>query len=437
MTDKKNDALIPVEIVREEAKKIGIRSFDTASIRQIVRLVNALQKITGIDFIRMEMGVPGLKPADLAVEGEIEALHRGVASTYPMMEGIHEFKQEASGFIKNFVGIDISQENCIPTIGAMQGSMASIMVSNRRHEKKNKTLFIDPGFPVQKIQHKALGLEFYSFDIYEFRGEKLEQKLLSYIEKGDIATILYSNPNNPSWVCLNDEELKLIGRIATKHDIVVVEDLAYFGMDFRVDYSKPGEPPFQPTVARYTDNYLLLISCSKAFSYAGQRIAIMAISDALFVKEYSNLNNFFSSSTFGEAVLYGALYTMSAGTGHSAQYGIAKLLKAVNNGQFNFVEPIKEYGVRAQKMKEIFINHGFQIVYDKDLDKPLADGFYFTISHSNHTGGELLEKLLCLGIGAITLKITGSSREEGLRACVSQVSSEKIEILNERLKLFR
>jgi hypothetical protein len=53
---------------------------------------------------------------------------------------------------------------------------------------------------------------------------------------------------------------------------VVIEDLAYFGMDFRKDISKPGVPPYQPTIAKYTDNYILLISTSKVFSYAGQRI---------------------------------------------------------------------------------------------------------------------------------------------------------------------
>ncbi len=88
-------------------------------------------------------------------------------------------------------------------------------------------------------------------------------------------------------------------------------------------------------------------------------------------------------------------------------------------------------------MKEMFIDNGFKIVYDMDIDRPLADGFYFTISYPGMSGGELLQALLSYGIGAITLNITGSERHEGLRACVSQVKKSQLPMLEERLELFR
>ena len=53
-------------------------------------------------------------------------------------------------------------------------------------------------------------------------------------------------------------------------------------MDFRKDLSTPFQAPYQPSVAHYTDNYILLISGSKAFSYAGQRIGVSCISDKLY-----------------------------------------------------------------------------------------------------------------------------------------------------------
>jgi hypothetical protein len=88
-------------------------------------------------------------------------------------------------------------------------------------------------------------------------------------------------------------------------------------------------------------------------------------------------------------------------------------------------------------MKDMFIKNGFSIVYDRDIEKPLADGFYFTISYPGFSGAALLEQLLCYGIAAITLEITGSERSEGLRACVSQVRIDQMSALEERLKLFR
>jgi aspartate/methionine/tyrosine aminotransferase len=428
---------ISSEIVNQAIAECGIPDVKRASIREAVKLVNAIERLSGQKFIRMEMGVPGLKPVEIGTNAEIEALKNGVAAIYPNIEGIPELKSEASRFIKLFLDIHINPESIVPTVGSMQGGFCAFLMSCRRDAKKDTTLFIDPGFPVQKQQHHVLGLKYEQFDVYNYRGEKLKEKLESYLSKGNISTILYSNPNNPSWICFTEDELAIIGELATKYDIIVIEDLAYFGMDFRKDYSKPGQPPYQPSVAKYADNYILLISSSKAFSYAGQRIGLMSISNSLYNRSFPDLKRYYASDKFGFATIFGALYAISSGTGHSAQYALAAMLKAVNDGNYNFVEGVKEYGLRAKIMKKLFLDNGFNIVYDKDLDEPIADGFYFTISYPGFTGGELIAELLFYGISAITLDITGSERNEGLRACVSQVQLSQMPILEERLKLFK
>lgn len=143
----------------------------------------------------------------------------------------------------------------------MQGSFTlQIILSQRLKGEKDTILFMNPGFPAHMTQAKVLGIKSESFDIYEYRGKKLEEKLESYLKKGNITALLYNNPNNPAWTNLTEEELEIIGRLATKYDCIVIEDLAYFGMDFRHDISVPGEPPFGATVARYTDNYILMLS---------------------------------------------------------------------------------------------------------------------------------------------------------------------------------
>ncbi|MBN1415920.1 MAG: pyridoxal phosphate-dependent aminotransferase [Bacteroidales bacterium] len=425
------------ESLYQQAVELGIQNIGKASIREIVVLVNRIEKMSGLPYIRMEMGVPGLKPPDIALETEINALKQGVASIYPAIEGVPELKKETSRFIKLFLDIDIDPAGCIPTCGSMQGAFACFLTANRTNRNKEGTLFIDPGFPVHKQQVRVLGHNYYSFDIYDFRGKRLKEKLKSYLKTGKISSILYSNPNNPSWICFTKEELEIIGTLATQYDVIVLEDLAYFGMDFRNDISTPGKPPFQPTVAKYTDNYIILISSSKVFSYAGQRTAIMAISDALFSRRYPDLKRFFTSDVLGHSIIYGTLYALSAGTAHSSQLAVAAMLKAASDGDYNFIIPIREYGERARKMKKSFTDNGFRIVYDTDIDVPVADGFYFTISYEGFSGNALLEELMMYGISAITLDITGSTRSEGLRACVSQVRNDQLPVLEERLRLFR
>ena len=425
---------VDFNIVTRLIDSSGLPDIGKASIRETVKLIGQIEAASGVSFVRMEMGVPGLPAPATGIKAEIDSLQKGVASIYPNIEGLPILKDETSRFVKLFLDLNIDPQACIPTVGSMMGSMASFLVANRNDSGREGTLFIDPGFPVHKQQVKMLGHGYYSFDLADYRGEKLRAKLEEVLSNGKISSILYSNPNNPSWMCLNEEELSIIGELSRKFDVIVIEDLAYFGMDFRKDYSKPGEAPFQPSVGKYTDDYIILISSSKAFSYAGQRIGMMAISNHLYHREYPDLIRYYSSTGFGHSVVYGALYGLSAGVDHSAQYGLAAILKAVNDETYHFMDDIKEYGERATIMKKLFLSNGFRLVYDKDIDEPIADGFYFTLCYPGMKSSELLRELLFYGISAISLDITGSSRNDGLRACVAQVSRSQFNDLEARLK---
>lgn len=431
------DTPVPVKIVQEKMESCGLKNPGLASIRELLRLVNEIEAASGIEFIRMEMGVPGLEPSPIGIEAEITALQCGVASKYAAIEGVEKLKTALSRFARLFMNLNIDKKYCIPTTGSMQASMAAFLVGNQANDKKNKTLFIDPGFPVHKQQCRVLGHSFESFDIYRYRGEKLKKKLESFLCRGDIATLLYSNPNNPAWFCLTAQELSIIAELADKYEVIVLEDLAYFGMDFRQNYGIPGQPPYQPTIASYTDRYIILFSGSKAFSYAGQRIGAMLISPTLYNCVCPDLLPNFSTRSFGHAVVYGALYALSAGVTHSAQYGLAALIEAACDGTFDFINEVAVYGQRAKVVKKMLLENGFQIVYDRDIDRPIADGFYFTFSYPGFTGAELVEELLYYGISAISLEITHSERTEGLRACMAMISPHHLPVLAQRLSHFR
>lgn len=426
---------IDCKFVDEAINEMHIADLSKATIREVKAIAAKAEALSGVEYIKMEMGVPGLPPSTVGVKAEIEALQNGVASLYPDINGLPELKQEASKFVKAFIDVDINAEGCVPVTGSMQGTYASFMVCSQCDEKKNTILFIDPGFPVQKQQLSVMGEKYETFDVYNYRGEKLRPKLESYLSQGHISAIIYSNPNNPSWVCLKEEELKVIGELATKYDIIVLEDLAYFAMDFRTDLSVPYQAPYQPTVAHYTDNYILLISGSKAFSYAGQRIGVSCISNSLYNRVYPGFAKRFGNVSFGSAFIHRVLYALSSGVSHSAQYAMAAMLKAANEGKYNFLKDVSVYGERARKLKEIFLRHGFHIVYDKDLDEPVADGFYFTIGYPGMTGGQLMRELMYYGVSAISLDTTGSN-QEGLRACTSFIKDHQYDQLEERMQLF-
>ncbi|CDN31529.1 Aspartate aminotransferase [Mucinivorans hirudinis] len=425
------------ELVEQVVAELGITDLSRATIGQVVLLAVRLQELTGIKFIRMDQGVPGLDPNVIGREAEKAALDTHCAAMYPAAEGIPPLKNESSRFIKAFLDIDIPAKCCIPVVGSVQGSYGSFIAVNQLDAEKDTVLFIDPGFPIQKSQLRIMGGKWEAFDIFEFRGEKLRSKLESYLAKGNISSIIYSNPNNPAWICLDESELQIIGELATKYDVIVLEDLAYFCMDFRKDLSRPFQKPFAASVARYTDNYILMLSGSKIFSYAGQRIGILAIGEKLFNTKYPLLaERYGTSGLFGQTLSASILYMITSGATHTTQFALAAMMRAASDGELNFVEETREYERRAARMKQIFEANGFYVVYDEDVNEKVGDGFFFTIGYPGMTSGELMRELIYYGISSITLTTTGSERE-GIRACCSRMKPERFGVLEERLRKFR
>ena len=406
------------------------------SIRELCKIIDTIEERLGVRYIRMEFGIPGLKTDRAAIEAEIKALSEdGLSSRYPQFEGIPVLKKTAAEFVKKFLNVEVPVECCLPTIGAMQGGFIAQAVIGRISSEKNVILFLDPGFPVNKLQNRFLGLKSDSIDFYDKRGQELVEAVESRFKKGDVAGLMYSNPNNPTWITFTEEELKGFGRILNEYDGIAIEDLAYLGMDFEEEYEIPGKPPFPPTVARYTDNYILLISSSKIFSYAGQRIGLAILSPKLLNWESDALEPFFSTRNVAYAFIHGGLYCNTAGVPQGPQHGLMALLEKANSGDWSFLRELEEYKVRADFMKKAFLANGFRLAYD-EAGRPLRDGFYFTYSYPDLDVEKLSVEQLYYGLSSLSLLRTGAHKSDGFRACVSQVGRDQFETLEYRLRRF-
>lgn len=421
--------------------QFGLRNFDelgNASIRQLAGVVRTIEQSTGVEYVNMALGEPGL-PADIiGIEAEHQALMNGCAAHYPNIIGIPEIKKWGSEFVRAFINLNRPSECILPTVGSMQAAFALNMMLTQLQPGKDTILFLDPCFPVQKMQCRVIGCRIEAFDIVDYRGEKLHDELEKHLQSGRIAGILYSNPNNPTWSCLTDDELRTIGELATQYDAIVLEDLAYINMDFRdPDRGHPYQAPYQPSVGHYTHNCIQLISCSKIFSYAGQRAAFVAIDPELGQRVYPTLGErLHNSGQLLNSFAYTFLYVLSSGVCHSVQYGMAAMLQAACEGKLRYVDNTREYARRAKKIKEIMVRNGFHIVYDTDAGgQEVGDGFFFTFGYKDWSGQKLVNKLIYYGVSAISLESTGAKRE-GMRGCASSIREDQYEKLEERLRKF-
>lgn len=157
------------QLVQSIVDELKITDLAKATIGQASLLASALEQRTGIPFIRMDQGVPGLSPCKIGLDAEKAALDTGIAAIYPAAEGVPELKEQTSRFIKAFINIDISPEGCIPTTGSVAGSFGSFIITSQCTPGKDTVLFIDPGFPIQKSQLKILGVPFEQFDVFAYR----------------------------------------------------------------------------------------------------------------------------------------------------------------------------------------------------------------------------------------------------------------------------
>lgn len=439
-----NNTPLDHTVVSAEIERMNLGDFSGATIRDIAMLANILEKKTGQPFIHLEMGVPGLKPSQIGIEAEKQALDEGCAAIYPPNAGIDRLKQAASRFIKAYIGVDLKPQGCIATVGSMQATFAvftALKLANgvglgKEATGKDTVLFIHPGFPVQTTQCDVIGLKHMGLDIHQYRGDKLIAKLEELLQAGNIACIVYSNPNNPSWVCFTDAELRGIGQLATRYDAIILEDLAYFAMDFRRDLSHPFEAPYQASVANYTDNYVMTISGSKAFSYAGQRIGVCCVADKLYGREFPALKEKFGVAEFGRFIDARIIYTLSSGCCHSVQHAMAAMMEAACDGRFDFVSEVREYGRRAAFMKKVLLANDFYLVYDNDQGEPLADGFYFTVQYPGMSDLMLTRELMYYGISVYPLDTMGS-HEQGVRVCTSFFKPEHQSLFEQRIRLFK
>ncbi len=428
--------LISPDHLAEAKRRLHIEQLETATIRQLVMLINELEQLSGTSFVRMELGVPGLKPAPQALDAERAVLDSIRVTQYPALNGAESLRHTLAEYFQSFMGVTFEADNCIPTAGSMQASLAAFWLISQIHPKRKKILFLDPGFPTQMQQVKSLGIEFERVDVFDAQPRQVAEQIRPYLDTGEFAGLVYSNPSNPVWNCLTDQELKDIATLCDQYQCIALEDLAYFGMDFRVDYSTPNQAPFPPSIRHHTDRCMLLFSGSKLFNYAGQRTGALLVPEAIMNLSSDGLEARFGHALFRHALLFGVIQTTTAGLCQSAQAGFEAAMRAMLNGDWNPLLEARAYEARAAKLKSLMQQNGFEILYGHDNGTPIGDGFYFAFGHPAYPESGLAEALMGYGISATPLTDAGANQKQGLRACVGLMTDQDLERIEGRLAQF-
>ena len=80
------------ELIDNTIREHGIQDFAKATIREVKGVAAHAEKESGVEFIKMEMGIPGLPAAQVGVDAQIKSLQDGIAHSYPDIQGLPALK---------------------------------------------------------------------------------------------------------------------------------------------------------------------------------------------------------------------------------------------------------------------------------------------------------------------------------------------------------
>ena len=404
---------------------------DDFGIEEYLTTVNDIERRTGIEFVRLDFGIPGLAPLAPCVAGHTEPLHEGaIPQQYPPAAGVEQLRAACAAFVSRRTGVSCTKSNVFVTCGGTQALYVAQAIAASMHPKRRAVVFLTPTYPPMFSQARLLGLEVHQVELDGLCGSRLLSMIESLFASGDVTSICWASPNNPTWSVRTDEELKGIASLCARYDVIPIEDLTYLGMN------GPGGGPIPkfPSVARYADRSFSVLSASKMLSYAGERVGFLIGNEGLLSASSSSLARMSGLESVSRTCS-SMVFNLTGGAPHSAQFGVARALDAINQGKIDLERVLSVYAERARSLKNLLLKNGFYLIYADEASRD-ANGFYVCFGYPGLSGQQLLRRLLIYGVTVLPLALFGSERSDGVRACVGRLDERAMAMLAKRITGF-
>ncbi|KPU63294.1 alanine glyoxylate aminotransferase [Thermococcus sp. EP1] len=206
-----------------------------SALAEVMKKAAELQK-KGTKLISLAAGDPDPDLIPRNVLGEIakEILEREPKSVmYTPANGIPELREEIASFLKKHDQLEVSPENIVITIG---GTGALDLLGRVLIDPGDVILTENPSYINTLLAFEQLGakIEGVSVDNDGMRVDLLEEKIKELKTKGQKIKFIYTIPTgqNPMGVTMSMERRKALLEIASKYDLLIIEDTAYNFMKY-------------------------------------------------------------------------------------------------------------------------------------------------------------------------------------------------------------
>lgn len=308
--------------MRSKANSI-IESIEISKIRQIALKMNKYS-----DGINLTIGEPSQDVPDLVKEEMANrVLHDKIG--YTQTGGMPELKRAIVAFYNQYFGGNYKEENCLITVGSTEGLSTFIRSIVDEGDEVIMPTPTYPGYaPNIKLQK---GIEVYldtSKDDFKLTAKNLESAITPKTR-----AIILTYPNNPSGVCIDEDEMDKIADVIRRHDVFVLSDEIYASLAFEKYHS----------LAKYhdlIDKVVVINGFSKSHSMTGYRVGYM-LASKYFIDNFIKVSQY---TTTGIATI--------------SQYGGIKALEVYPTRE----EIVKENRERMEFFAKGLEKIGFRVI---------------------------------------------------------------------------
>lgn len=248
-------------------------------VMDVVARAKELEAV-GRDIVRLEIGDPDFATPEVVVKAAEAAMDSGDTG-YTQSLGLPDLRDAISAHMGATYGVTVEASNIVVTQGT---SPAMLLLFGSLLDPGDEVIMADPCYPAYPNYVAFLGgtpvpVRVRAEDGFRFRIDEVERAITPRTK-----AIMANSPSNPTGGVLSADDLAALAVLAERHNLWLVSDEIYHGLQFE------GR---SHSVLEFTDRAFVLNGFSKAYAMTGWRLGYL-IAPTQFVRPAEKIQqNFF------------------------------------------------------------------------------------------------------------------------------------------------
>ncbi len=233
-----------------------------------VNKVKARLRASGTDVIDFGMGNPDMPTAPHIVEKLIETVQKPKTHGYSVSKGVQGLRKAMAGYYDRRYGVKLNPDTeVVATLGSKEGFANLAMAITAPGDT---VICPNPAYPIHAFGFLMAG------GVIRHVPALSPEQYLSGIDKAvkhsvpTPSVMIVSYPSNPTAQWVDLDFYKEVIKIAQKHDLIVLSDIAYSEI-----YFDDNPPPSILQVEGAMERCVEINSLSKTYAMAGWRIGMV------------------------------------------------------------------------------------------------------------------------------------------------------------------